>query len=766
MVQAAILAVRPLPARIEGIVDTNALDRLRADFVKAPSARWGAILSSIGATFTYILLLLLLYLFVDLLVWRGEIPAYAQLTAARKREFADEWAGRSEDDRKEAVARLGWPDARGKRLITANDEELKKLAKTKEEEHLFADEWETRWQAGVYLALRDRVNRQAADLWLPPRPEIEVTGAQKPDLSEPAPDARPQYGLLSLVVRERNRWTGPLLGKIAALNSWTWVPGANGSANVPYLTGLFVLAFGLAAIRGVLINALAYLSAAVTLDTVTRLRRAVYFHMYRLGALTIQTIGTAEAADLLTRRVEEVGDTIRARLTNAYRCPLAVVLLITLIVLVNFWLAVSFLALAGLVWLLGGQVAAHFRREARLGERQASGALALLKESMGLFRLVKCFQMERFNQTRVERQLNESARANWRRLRGSAMAGPLLGSVGLLTGVALLYLAARGVLAGGFTVAGLAVMAVALVSLAAPIAGLFDYVAKLRHGREAADAIFEFLDRKGETTEAADAEFLPALTTRMEFRQVTLKDPVSGQPLLENVTFAVPANSKVAIVGQDAAEKHALVYMIPRFLDPSSGEIRIEDKNIRWVTHESLRAQVALVMQDDLTFSDTVANNIGVGTPEYSLPQIIEAAKLAHAHQFIEKLPFGYETLIGGPGYSLTPGERFRIALARALLRDPSILIIEEPVGPIDEDTLALLDDTLARVSAGRTIIFLAQRLSTLRRVDRVFLLKDGHVQASGSHNDLWRDNDQYRRLQIMADATATEHAALKDDTE
>ncbi len=382
---------------------------------------------------------------------------------------------------------------------------------------------------------------------------------------------------------------------------------------------------------------------------------------------------------------------------------------------------------------------------------------------MGLFRLVKTFQMERFNQTRVERQLAESARANWHRLRGRALAAPLLGSVSLLTGVALLYLAARGVLAGGFTVAGLVVMAVALVSLAAPIAGLFDYAARLRHGREAASAIYEFLDRKGETAEAADAEFLPALTTRIEFRNVTLNDPTTGTPLLEDVTFAVPANASIAIVGPSAAEKHALVSLIPRFLDPSSGEVRIEDKNIRWVTHESLRAQVALVLQGDLTFSDTVANNIGVGSPEYNLPQIIEAAKVAHAHQFIEKLPYGYETLIGGTGLSLTPGERFRIALARALLRDPSILVIEEPVGPIDEDTLALLDDTLVRASSGRTIIFLAQRLSTLRNVDRVFLLKNGRIEANGAHRDLWKSNDNYRRLQMLADASATEHPVLRD---
>ncbi len=721
-------------------MDNTALDRLRADFVKAPSARLGAIVSSIGAAVTYVLLLLLLYLFVDLLVWRGEIPTYAQLTPAQKVEFAKEWAERKPADREDAVKRLRRPEI-ADRLKTATDKDL------------YADEWEARWRAGVYLILKERVGDDAANAFLPEPP------------AEGTPEKPPSFGSLSLVVREHYRWTGSILGRLAALCTWTWTQNSSGSANVTYLTGLFILAFGLAAIRGVLVNALAYLSAAVTLDTVTRLRRAVYFHSFRLGSLTMQTIGTAEAANLLTRRVEEVGDAIHARLVTAFRYPLAVVLLITLILLVNFWLAVSFLALAGLVWLIGGQIAAHFRRDARLGERQASAALALLKESMGLFRLVKCFQMERFNQTRVERQLNESARANWRRLRGSAMAGPLLGSVALLTGVALLYLAARGVLTGGFTVAGLAVMAVALVSLAAPIAGLFDYAAKLRNGRAAADAIFEFLDRKGETTEAADAEFLPALTTRVEFRQVTLKDPVSGAPLLENVTFAVPANAKVAIVGQSAAEKHALVYLIPRFLDPSSGEVRMEDKNIRWVTHESLRAQVALVMQDDLTFSDTVANNIGVGSQEYNLPQIIEAAKLAHAHQFIEKLPYGYETLIGGPGYSLTPGERFRIALARALLRDPSVLIIEEPVGPIDEDTLALLDDTITRVSTGRTIIYLAQRLSTLRRVDRVFLLKNGHLEATGSHNDLWRDNDQYRRLQITADASTT-HTPLRDDTE
>jgi ABC-type multidrug transport system fused ATPase/permease subunit len=712
---------------------------------------------------------------VDLLVWRGEIPTYAQLTSAQRRAFADEWEKRIETDRREAVSRLGWPEIRAARLVAASDQELqaKNLTSSKLAEHLFEDEWEARWHAGVYLTLRDRVGQTAADVFLPPHSAASapwdgsgLNRAQDAEASEAgATPSHPQFGVLSLVVRERNRWIGPLLGRVAARSSWMWLPGPEGSPNQVYLIGLFVLAFGLAMIRGVLVNALAYLSAAVTLDTVTRVRRAVYFHAYRLGSLTMQAVGTAEAADLLTRRVDEVGDALRARLTTAYLSPFTIALLIGLILLVNFWLAVSFLALAGFVWLIGGQVAAHFRREGRIGERQAVLARALLNESMALFRLVKCFQMERFNATRVERQLHESARANWRRLRGVALAGPLLGSAALLSGLALIFLAGKGVLTGSFTVAGLTVMVVALISLAAPIAALFELASRLRLANAAADSLFEFLDRRGEAAEAADAEFLPGLTTRIEFRAVALSDPMTGKRLLENVTFAVPASAKIAIVGPNAAEKYALVYMIPRFLDPTSGEIRIEDKNIRWVTHESLRAQVALVMQDDLTFTDTVANNIGVGDQQYSLPQIIEAAKLAHAHQFIEKLPYGYETLIGGPGYSLSPGERFRIALARALLRDPAILVVEEPTGPMDEDTLALLDDSLARVWTGRTIIFLAQRLSTLRKVDRVFLLQNGHLHASGSHSDLWRENDHYRRLQMVADASGIEHVPLGGNT-
>lgn len=718
-------------------MDTSAFSRIRIDFLKSPIEKWGAILCSVGVAFSYLALLLLLYLFMDLVSWQGHIPDYAQLNAARQREFAVEWANRDENERLNAVKRL-----------TDSDVQSKRIENPDISPPLSSEEWELRWKANVFLTLQHRVSHSAADAFLPgkntdPAKVSEATGTS------------PEFGVLSLIVRERNHWTGHLLGGLSSWNYWMWNPGESGRANLTYLTGLFILAFVIAIVRGILLNALAYLAAAITIACLTRLRRAIYLHTYRLGSLAIRTVGPAEATQLFIKQTDAVGTAIYASLTATYRYPILIGGLLILILLLNFWLAISFLLLASLVWVIGGQITAHYRRDARMASRHSDSSLALLVESLGLLRLVKCYQMERFNQNRVERQLAEFGRSGWRKFRGDALAGPLLGSVALLAGVSLLYLATRSVLAGEFTVAGLVVMAVALVSLGSPIAGFVDSRLKLRRGREAADAIIEFLDRRGEAAEAADAEYLPLLTNRIEFRNVSLTEPGTETALLEGISFAVPSGTRVAIVGSDPVQKRSLVYLIPRFLDPTSGEIRIEDKNIRWVTHESLRAQVSVVLQDDLMFTDTIANNIGCGDPQYNLPQIIEAAKLAHAHQFIEKLPYGYETVVGEHGHTLKPGERFRIALARALLRDPTILVLEEPNGPVDEDTLALLDDTVERAAHDRTIIFLANRLSTLRHVDRVFLLKNGRLEASGSHRDLWQNNEQYRRLQIVADGSS-----------
>src|SRR5262249_11834382 len=262
--------------------------------------------------------------------------------------------------------------------------------------------------------------------------------------------------------------------------------------------------------------------------------------------------------------------------------------------------------------------------------------------------------------------------------------------------------------------------------------------------------IFEFLGRPGEVGQVVGAEFLPPMAKQLEFDEVSLREPGTGRMLLQGVSLTIAAGEQVALVGAEDPEKQALVYLMPRLLDPTAGEIRIDQHNLRWVTLDSLRAQIATVLQHNLVFHDTVANNIGCGDTAYTLPQIIEAAKVAHAHHFIQKLPQGYETPSGELGHTLSVSEQFRIALARAVLRDPALLIIEEPESHLDEDTKSLLDDTMARLLPGRTAIFLPHRISTLRACDRLFLLHKGRVVAQGVHKELLAQNPLYRHLHYL----------------
>jgi ATP-binding cassette subfamily B protein len=417
---------------------------------------------------------------------------------------------------------------------------------------------------------------------------------------------------------------------------------------------------------------------------------------------------------------------------------------------INVRLTLAFLVIAILVWVLGGQIAVAFRRREREANRDASNQLSLLQESLMMMRLVKCYLMELFNQARVERQLAQYSSAQMLRSHGRAIYRPVLLLLGTIAALVMLYVVGWNVLDGNIGVARAITLCTALVSLYWPLSRWLEHRRFLRRSRQAADVVFKFLDRPGEVGQVVGAEFLPPLHRKLEFINVRLKEPGTGRALLQGVTLTVQAGQRVALVGLDDMEKHALVYLIPRFLDPSGGEILIDGHNLRWVTLDSLRAQVGLVLQHNLVFSDSVANNIGCGDASFTLPRIIEAAKIAHAHQFIQKLPKGYQTPIGEQGHYLNPGETFRIALARAILRDPALFIIEEPPTPLDEDTKDLLDDTLARVLPGRTVIFLPHRNSTIRSCDRVFLLHNGQIEAAGDHRQMLTQSELYRHLQYM----------------
>jgi ATP-binding cassette, subfamily B, bacterial len=768
-------------------MDTSAFSRVRSLFRYARPAQWTAIVSGIATAVLYALLVLLLALFADLLVTRGRIPNFAGLPVREQEAVLRDWTALNDDERARALHHIGFsdfengqgrPDASSPNVqarwtvyrdlrggdggdpapvgagMTADAlrEWAAKRRYNGDAYQLAAGEQELRWRAFVWHYLDRHVGPDAADRW---QPEVDPKSDEAAGF---VVENRRPHGILGLVVRQRNTPWSRVTNTIASLAGWTW-RGAD--PNRSYMTGLLVLALVLALLRGICLVVMNDAAARAALEVVTRLRRSIYHHTARQGAMTINADAVDEAGGLFTHRVEQVHESLLYSLMYTYRYAVFFPLMLLIALATHFWLALACLMFAVLAWAIAGQMMTSFRLRSRTATRVAQNRLDLLLESLRHMRLVKSYLMELFNQSRVERQLGDYARAQTRRSRGDAFARPVLTTFAVMAGITLLYLAGWVVLNEGLSVAGLVVLAVSFLSLYFPVRARLAGRRVMRHGREAAAAIYEFLDRKGDVATYPDADFLPGVSRGIEFADVTVREPDTGRLLLDKVSFKVRAGQRVGIVASDRDEQLALVSLIPRFLDPADGEVKIDGRSVKWVTQDSLRTQIGLVLQNSLVFNDTVANNIGCGDPSFTLPQIIEAAKLSHAHQFIQRMPYGYETQIGELGRSLSPGEQFRIALARAVLRDPSLYLIEEPIEHLDDDTKDLVDDTLNRVLPGKTVIFLPHRVSTLRHADKIFLLHEGKIVAAGDHRELMVENELYRHLYYLefnpfADAAAT----------
>ncbi len=727
------------------------------------AAEWTAHAAGVGSCLVYIALLVVLWVFADLMVFRGRLPTYHDVPSAVQRRFLDEWnnlpatnpaaaltvAGAAnvvgdplgEAALAAAAARAserGGDNERVAQLMLAGYDETRslQLASLTAAPDMDPDDLDALWRAHLASVIHQSLPDASLRNMLQKNHYHEV-----------------DHGLLSLVVRSRlkGEWQAPVVAWIARWNPWLWnVSPDPRSPFTLHLTGLLLLAVVLALLGTFLLLLMYEMAARTVIGAAHRFRRAVYHHTFRLGTLAFRALGPSEAVSVFTRHIESVHDALYARMTVTYREAIKFFLLLAFALVVNVWLAVAFLLFAVLVYLIGGRISARFRRESAAATHHAAERLTVIRESLMMMRLVKTYLMEQFNQSRVERQLARYSQAQRIRHRGDTMPRPLLGLLALLCTLVLLYVAGVIVLSGALGVAGMVALATALVSLYRPAEKWLGARRTLRRGRESALQLFKFLDRRGDVGQMVGAEFLPPLAERIEFDNVSLKEPGGSRLLLENVSLTIPAGKRVGLIGSDDLEKHALVYLIPRLLDPTSGEIRIDKHNLRWVTLDSLRAQIACVLQHNLVFHDTVANNIGCGDPAYTLPKIIEAAKTAHAHHFIQKLPQGYETPIGEMGHLMSVSERFRIALARAVLRDPALLIIEEPEKALDDDSKDLLDDTLARVLPGRTVIFLPHRISTIRSCDVLFMLHKGKVTASGVHKELLAQNPLYRHLHYL----------------
>jgi len=488
--------------------------------------------------------------------------------------------------------------------------------------------------------------------------------------------------------------------------------------------------------------------ALVATEVATALRRQIHRQMYRLGQSSLPTEGIGPVINLWTREVNDIRDGVIADLDVTPRVYVLAAGLVVIAILVSPLLT-AFLAPLGLVvwWLTARVLNRETRQATEAALRDASVQLCLLHEDLGLLRTVRVYGVEEYDRQRFDEHLDRYQKADTRRI---VTSGPLNPSTGLLYGAALaIALGVVGysvVVTERISIATMLILLVSLAGLAHPIAEWLRMRKSIRQANRSARGIFEFLERRPELHQNVGAHFLNALKEQITFENVELESR-SGRRLLDGVSVEIPAGVRTSIIGPDDDEKLALACLIPRLIDPRAGRVLIDGHDLRDVTLDSVRLQVATVLQADLVFTDSVLANIGLGDPMNTLPRIIEAAKMAHAHYFIQDLPHGYDTTIGPLGHYLKPDEQYRIALARAFLHDPSILIVEEPNTPIDEDTKHFVDDSLSRMSMGRTLIVLPHRLTTLRASDHVIVLHNGHVEEAGSPHQLQSESKLFRHL-------------------
>src|SRR2546425_866298 len=475
-----------------------------------------------------------------------------------------------------------------------------------------------------------------------------------------------------------------------------------------------------------------YLTTSVGQWVMHDLRRVLYGHIQRLS---LSYHDHKRTGDLISRVTSDI-DAVQSLISNVMLGMLVNVLTLMGMVLVMFYLNWEFTMIALLVvpglFLVVYHYTHRIKKASRAMRRKEGEVVNVLEEVLSSIRVVKAFAREDYEQQRFERESRASVETALEARNVKAKLPPLVEIIVACGTCMVLWYGARLVVAGTLTSGELLVFLLYLGKMYKPmreLSKMTDTISKAAVGWE---RIREVLENEMQVRDLPGAKPAPRFKGKIEFDRVSFSYD-TAQPVLRDLSLKIEPGQLAALVGPTGAGKTTIVSLLPRFYDISSGEVRIDGADIRRFKSKSLREQISFVLQESLLFRASVWQNIAYGKPEADRHEIIRAAKLAYADEFIEQMPDGYDMMIGERGVTLSGGQRQRIAIARAIIRDAPILILDEPSSGLDPAAEQLVFDALGNLMEGRTSIVIAHRLTTVRRADAIFVVDDGRIVERGT---------------------------------
>lgn len=482
---------------------------------------------------------------------------------------------------------------------------------------------------------------------------------------------------------------------------------------------------------------------------VMTLRDQVYAHIQNLSMPYFIRTPTGILISRITNDVNMVQASVTNAVTNSIRESLTLVGLVAVVFYRDFELALISMVIFPVVVYPITQFGRRLKRYSTKSMTVMGSVMSILDEAISGIRIVKAYNMEEHEKLRFAAE-NRRYYRNWmKRVAVRAVSGPLMELIAGLAGAFILWYGGMKVINGSMTAGDFASFILALGMLYAPIRKLNNLNIEIQEGIAAAKRIFDVLDTVPDIKEKEDAVDIGRVDGEFEYRDVWFSY-TGDEYALQGVSFKAEKGMSIALVGESGSGKTTVANLLPRLFDVTTGRIIVGGRDIRDLTFQSLRKNIAVVTQEMVLFNDTIKANIAYGSPGATMEEVIQAARSAYAHDFIMQMPDGYDTVIGESGVRISGGQRQRICIARAIIKDAPILILDEATSALDTESEREVQAAFARLMKGKTTLVIAHRLSTIIGVDRIIVLSRGRIVEQGAHQELLGRNGYYTRLYTL----------------